>query len=160
MLFYYCFFVIKYTCFFSSPIIRMLCTMASRILSWNWTRLSPMAETPSWSPMTVPVTPAAPRVPCALYHELWHANGAQTPVDAIASKSYLLLFLKRFFLCLTQALNVRPHKNAVILSFWPLMLEVKKSSCVDANTISNDVICVWTSLYCFKFPVASKTLTV
>lgn len=59
----------KICCSFPSPTLRMFCKTACRTLTWNWTHLNLMAETPSWIPARAPVTPAAPKVPCAPCHE-------------------------------------------------------------------------------------------
>lgn len=55
--------------FFSSPTTRTLYRTACRTLTWNDTHLSLMTETPSWSPVAAPATPAAQRAPCAPSHE-------------------------------------------------------------------------------------------
>lgn len=72
---------------FRSPTIRMSCRMTCRTLTWSWTHPSLTAEAPWWIPVTAPVTPAAPRVPCAPC-----LNGAML----IGTKSLTLLFVKRF----------------------------------------------------------------
>lgn len=55
--------------FFSSPTTRTLYRMACRTLTWSDTHLSLMTETPLWSPVAAPATPAARRAPCAPSHE-------------------------------------------------------------------------------------------
>lgn len=94
----FCYLCLRTSCSFPSPTIRMLCRTACRTLTWNGIHLSLTAETPSWSPVTAPVTPAARRVPCALCHDR---------LMLIVGKLICISASEVLFVKLT-ALNIRP----------------------------------------------------